>query len=151
MPSVKLSRALRKESALRGHVRDGAGAIARRHRPLIAADQIARIGDSLDLDAGTKAGREQEHRWDYLLSLPDAKMLVAVEPHSASSDREVRVVVEKKKAATTLLREELRPEFKVASWHWVSTRGGFSRSEPAVRALNQNGIKFHDRRIRSLD
>jgi len=150
MTRKSLARALKEKSVLHGQIRIGMGAIARQHHPLIAEDQRVRIGDSIDLDAATKAGREQEYRWDYLASIPDADKLVGIEPHTAS-DKEIRVVVQKKNAAVALLREELRPGFKVSSWHWVTTKVGFSRMEPAIRALNQNGIKFHGRLIRSLD
>lgn len=150
MPALKLARVLRRESALREHVRDAAGAIARPHRPMIAREQMMRIGDSLDLDEATKAGREQEHRWDYLVSLPDRSKLVAIEPHPAS-DGEVEGVIRKKKNATALLREELTPGVRVEHWHWVSSRDGFSRNGPARRTLDQNGIKFHSKLIRRLD
>lgn len=150
MPPFKLTRALKKESALHGHVHIGAGAIARKHHQLIARDQIDRIGDSLDLDAATKLGREQEHRWDYLVSLPDSGKLVAIEPHTAA-DKEVRVIVQKKNNATRVLRDELRDGVRVTSWHWVSGKVNFSRTGPDRRILDQNGIKFHGRLIRSLD
>jgi len=150
MPPTRLTSALKRGSELLAHVQDGAGAIARKHHQLIARDQIRRIGDSLDLDAATRAGREQEHRWDYLVSLPDADKLVAIEPHTAS-DKEIRVVLEKKNNATRVLREELRDGVSVASWHWVTTKVAFSRMEPARRVLDQNGIKFHGKLIRSLE
>jgi hypothetical protein len=150
MPPIKLARALKEESVLRTQIRTGMGAISRQHHSLIAEDQRVRIGDSIDLDAATRTGREQEHRWDYLVSLPDANKLVAIEPHTAS-DKEIRVLVQKKNNAAALLREELRPGFKVAGWHWVTNKVGFSRMEPALRALAQNGIKFHGRLIRDLD
>lgn len=150
MPPMKLTRALKKGSALHGHVQNGMDAIARKHHSLIADDQRVRIGDSIDLDTATRLGREQEHRWDYLVSVPDADRLVGIEPHTAS-DKEIRVMVQKKNNAVALLRQELRPGLGVVSWHWVTDKVRFSRMEPAMRALSQSGIKFHGRLIRNLD
>lgn len=150
MPRMKLSRALKKESVLQGGIHNGAGAIARKHHAMIAEDQRARIQDSLDLDAATKAGREQEHRWDYLVSISSPEKLVGIEPHTAA-DKEISVMVKKKANAIALLREELRPGIRVASWHWVTTNVAFSKTEGSRRALDQSGIKFHGRIIRNLD
>jgi hypothetical protein len=147
---MKLSRALKKDSALQAGVRKHTGAIERKHHGMIAEDQRARIQDSLDLDAATQSGREQEHRWDYLVSISSPDKLVGIEPHTAA-DKEIGVMVKKRSNAIALLREEFRPGFSVASWHWVAGSVAFSKTERIRRALDQSGIKFHGRVIRNLD
>lgn len=150
MPRMKLSRALKKESVLQSGIQRGAGAIARKHQAMIAEDQRTRIQDSIDLDEATRLGREQENRWDYIVSIADPDKLVGIEPHTAA-DKEISVMVKKRANAIALLREELRPGINVASWHWVTSNVAFSKTEGIRRALDQSGIKFHGRMIRSLD
>lgn len=144
-----LAKALRPESPLRARVQPGLSAVKTADRSLIAASERARIGDSLDLDEATAAEFPQGHRWDYILSVPDLRKLIALEPHTAS-DGEVKVVIKKKQQALAYLRDHLHATVSVAEWHWV-TRGtvGFSRMDKAVRALNQNGISFSGRSLKS--
>ncbi len=126
-------------------------AIQRADVQLIADSQRARIGDSLDLDAASHNEHPNDHRWDYLLSVPDAGRLVGVEPHTAS-DHEIAVVIAKKNAALDYLTDHLRRGQRVDAWFWV-TRGqvGFGKMDRARRRLDQAGIAFAGRQLRSLD
>lgn len=142
--------ALQKASSLRGHVRPGAQAMQSSDLSLIRLAERSRIGDSLDLDAATAAAAPQDHRWDYILSVPSADKLVGVEPHGATNS-EISVVIQKKENALAVLRNHLKPAHNVAEWHWVTHgRVGFSPMERATRALAQAGIQFHGRELRKL-
>jgi hypothetical protein len=147
---LTLKTALEGTSALQQHVQPGMGAMKPVDRALIALGERPRIGDSLDLDTATAATSPQAHRWDYILSVPDANKLVGVEPHSATN-AEIKVVVRKKQNAVDVLRQHLKPGRSVVEWHWV-THGsvGFSPMERATRALSQAGIRFHGRGIKKL-
>ena len=138
-------------SSLRGGVRKGLGALPGRDRTLIASTERPRVGDSLDLDEATRVQFPQANRWDYLLSVPAASQIVAVEPHPAR-DSEISVVIAKKRHAVVYLRDHLPATHRVAKWFWVS-RGtvGFGKMERARRQLDQNGISYEGRVLRSLD
>ncbi len=118
---------------------------------LIADSQHTRVGDSLDLDAASRDEHPNDHRWDYLLSVPDAGRIVGVEPHTAR-DQEIRVVIAKRQAAVAYLANHLRSGQRVDAWFWV-TRGkvGFGVMERARRRLDEAGIAFAGRRLESLD
>lgn len=147
---LTLSEALVPESTLHDQIVDGIGAIKKADRALIEPSLRKLFGDSIDLDAATAAEFAQAHRWDYLLSMPSKDKLIGLEPHSAS-DGEVKVVIRKKQNAQDFLRNHLKTKTQVAEWYWV-TRGrvAFSRMDPAVRALNQHGIRFAGRSLRGI-
>ncbi len=144
-----LAVALVDQSTLASFVRPGCEAIESRHRGMIEDSERERIADSLDLDSATRAEFPNENRWDYLVSVADAKVLVAVEPHTAR-DSEIEVVIRKKSHAVRYLSRHIRQGHRVGRWIWVSSRSRFSRMEKARRRLDQAGIKFAGRLIRSL-
>jgi hypothetical protein len=120
------------------------------HAGLIAEAERRRVGDSLDLDEATKYEFPEANRWDYILSVPVYRHIVGVEPHPAN-DSEIDVVIAKKHHAVNYLRAHLTPGHRVAKWFWVtsgSTR--FGRMERARRRLDQHGIAFAGRTLRSL-
>lgn len=137
-------------SALLAHVRVGIGAMERRDLELIEEAERRRVGDSCNLDEALRTRQPNEHRWDYLLSVPEAGQLVGLEPHSAG-DSEVQVVIQKCKNARAALQQELKPGLRISRWYWV-TRGrvSFSRMDRATRQLSQNGIEFVGRRLAAL-
>lgn len=143
MPPLYIRDALLPNSPLQGLLAQGLGALLNIDRPLIAQAQRDRVGDSLDLDAASRAEHPSDHRWDYILSVPDAMKLVGVEPHRAR-DSEISVVISKKRNAEVYLRTHLAPRYQVSRWFWVShSNDGFSRMERAHRQLAQNGISYH--------
>lgn len=142
--------ALNANGPLRGLVRDGMGAFADVDIKLIAEDQRPRIGDSLDLDAASKNEQPEANRWDYIVSIRDLKEFIGIEPHSAK-DSEISVVIAKKKQATEYLRNHLQDGYRITRWFWVSHGTvGFSKMDRARRRLDQNGIAFAGRMLRSL-
>ena len=145
-----LSTALVTTSPLRALVRVHLGAMAPVDRQLIGVTERPKVGDSIDFDAATRPQFPQHNRWDYLLSVPTASRLIGLEPHSAK-DSEIRVVIAKRQHAVTYLQQHLPPKNRVTKWLWV-TRGsvGFTSTERARRILNQNGIAFAGRKVRSL-
>ncbi len=146
---LTLAKALLPASSLRARVETGLGAIEAGDRALIAGPERPRVGDSLNLDEAMREERPDEHRWDYLLSVPAASRLVGLEPHT-SRDAEIRVVIAKKKNAVAYLRDHLPPKHRVSEWVWVTHgRVGFASTGKARRRLDQNGIRF-TRVLRSL-
>ncbi len=148
---VLLSNALVPESRLKDHVRTGLSALKTRDVNLIAETERPKVGDSIDLDSATRDESPSDNRWDYLLSVPTVSHIVGLEPHSAR-DSEVSVVIAKKKHAMTYLRDHLPPKHAVTRWIWV-THGKvrFTKMERARRQLDQNGIAFEGRLLKSLD
>lgn len=147
---VLLASVLVPKSPLRQHVRPGTGALKRTDVTLIAEPERARIGDSVDLDEATRVESPQENRWDYIVSVPDSEALIAIEPHGAK-ESEVSVVIAKKRHAMSYLATQLPPKHRVKRWLWVSHgKVGFSRLDRARRQLNQHGIEFVGRAVRSL-
>jgi len=145
-----LRAALNDGSSLREHVKDGMSAFARVDLGLVAESERSRIGDSLNLDTATRAEFPEANRWDYILSLPEVPEIVGIEPHSAK-DSEITVVIAKKKHAIEYLRNHLRGGYRIARWFWVSPGTvGFSRMDRARRRLDQNGIQFVGRMLRTL-
>jgi hypothetical protein len=145
-----LNSALNETSRLLDLVHEGLAAFARVDVKLIAEDQRIRIGDSLDLDAATKQEHPQANRWDYIVSIPDLKEFIGIEPHSAK-DSEISIVIAKKKHATEYLRSHLRNGCRITRWFWVSHGTvSFSKTDKARRRLDQNGIAFAGRTLRTL-
>ena len=146
-----LSTALQAGSALRDQVADGLGAFATKDVQLIAESERTKVGDSLDLDEACRNEHPEANRWDYLVSVPASTRIVGLEPHTAK-DSEISVVIAKKKQAVTYLRNHLPPKHRVANWIWV-THGkvGFTGTERARRRLDQEGIVFAGRVLRSFD
>ncbi len=145
-----LSTALVTTSALRLLVQQGLGALVAADRGLIAVGERPKVGDSIDFDSATRPEFPQSHRWDYLMSVPAAAQIVGLEPHTAK-DSEINVVIAKKQNAQAYLRGHLHAKHRVAKWIWV-THGtvGFSKMERARRLLDQSGIAFEGRLLRSL-
>jgi hypothetical protein len=145
-----LKEALTGQSRLRDLVHAGIGAFSTVDFKLIAQDQRPRIGDSLDLDAASKDEHPEANRWDYIVSIPDLEELAGIEPHSAK-DSEISVVVSKKKHAIEYLRDHLQDGYRITRWYWVCHGTvSFSKMDRARRRLDQNGIQFVGRLLRSL-
>lgn len=146
---MSLNNAFVPKSTLRPHVQKECQAIAAKHRGLLTNGLRQTVQDSLDLDAATSAQYPRAHRWDYVLGLRGNK-LVGVEPHSARDD-EVSTVIAKKQQASQVLRAHLQPGWHVSAWIWVSSgRVRFSKMDPAIRRLDQNGIRFEAAIIRTF-
>ena len=148
---IHLRAALNENSRLRDLVQSGMAAFANVHFKLIAEDQRSRIGDSLDLDAASKLEDPESNRWDYIVSIPDLAEFVGIEPHSAK-DSEISVVIAKKKHATQYLRSHLQNGCRITRWFWVSHGTvSFSKMDRARRRLDQNGIAFVGRVLRTFE
>jgi hypothetical protein len=145
-----LAGALRASSTLLPLVQPGLSAMLPVDRTLVAIDIRTAFGDGVDLDGATAAAFPNDHRWDYILSVPEAEKLIGVEPHSAG-DGEVRVVINKKKNAMVVLREHLRTSVRVSEWHWITHgRVRFSDMSKTAKMLSQNGIAFRGRQLKSV-
>ena len=147
---VSIATALMERSEFRGAVRPNTGALRRQDISLIAEQERPKVGDSLDLDEATRRAYPNDNRWDYLLSVPASARIVGMEPHTAK-DAEIAVVIKKKATAVAVLRSHLRPRAAIDDWLWVASGPvGFSRMERARRRLDQSGITFVGRLLRSL-
>jgi hypothetical protein len=149
--SFLLKDAFSSKSYLLRSVKKGMKAFLSSDVKLVAEAERSRIGDSLDLDTATRDEFPEENRWDYLTSLPDRSGIVGIEPHHAR-DSEISVVIAKKQQATACLQSHLRDGYRVRKWFWVSSsKVGFSRMDRTRRLLDQNGIKFVGKVIRTFD
>ncbi len=147
--STPIRNALRKESALLPLVVDGLGAVKDSHRAYFDNAIRQDFSDSLDLDAATLVGHEQENRWDYLLGHTSSNKVIGVEPHSAKQD-EITTVIKKRTAARQHLNGHLRGGKKVEKWLWVASgKVQFANTEKAVFVLSQNGIEFVGKTVTS--
>lgn len=116
--------------------------MAKSDRKLIHVNIRPEIGDGINLDEATRVAFPNQHRWDYILSVPHRKLLIGVEPHSAN-DGELSVVIKKRINAVGFLAGQLKPGERVARWYWVTNgKVDFSNTEKTRRALDQNGIRF---------
>lgn len=133
---------LRTESTLLGNVQDGLSAVEGAHRSCFDSAIRPAFADSLDIDEGFRAGREQENRWDYLLGHGPSRTVVGVEPHSAKDDQ-ISAVIRKRTAALKQLRDHLRDGARIGKWLWVASgEVRFANTEKARVQLDQNGIEF---------
>lgn len=147
---VMLTSVLLQTSFLLTYVKAGLRAVHRTDRALFSDHAGRSVGDSLDLDEAARSVDPEENRWDYLLSVPSAGKIVALEPHSAKTS-EVKVVIRKKQWALMFLRGHLPEGTTVSRWLWVSHgRASFSPIEKVRRRLNQAGIEFSGRNVRAL-
>ncbi|MCU4160053.1 hypothetical protein AiwAL_08020 [Acidiphilium sp. AL] len=141
--------ALKTDSTLLNIVKDGLGAVVVSHRSYFDEGVRSLFGDSLDIDAALKEGKEQENRWDYLLGHTQSNKIIGVEPHSAENS-EITTVIKKRKAALSQLQEHLRAGVLVSKWLWVASgRVQFAPMEKATLRLAQNGIEFVGRKIKN--
>ncbi|MFH2011036.1 MAG: hypothetical protein ABI333_30835 [bacterium] len=141
--------ALKKSSALQKEVQDGIGAVERSHRNCLAVEIRASFGDSLDLDKALVKGHEQENRWDYLLGHTQSGEVIGLEPHTARQDQ-IRTVIRKKNATMQQLACHLKSGVRITAWLWVASgRVQFAATEKARRRLDQQGIRFVDRKVQS--
>lgn len=144
-------RALKSASRLQALIRDGLEAIEKRDKKLIDTSLRGAFSDSLGLDEALREGNEQSHRWDYLLGIEELDVVVGLEPHGAK-DREISVLIAKKRAALEQLRGHLNAGYRIAAWYWVqSSGGGFLDTERARRQADQEGITFVGRSLRTKD
>jgi hypothetical protein len=149
--NTPIREALRRESALQSSVKDGLNAVKTSHRLYFDESVRASFADSLDSDESLRDGREQEHRWDYLLGHTPTKKVIGVEPHSAENS-EVSVVISKLEAARRQLRDHLRDGVVISKWIWVASgQVQFAPMERATFRLTQAGIKFVGRKILPRD
>ncbi len=149
--SSPLRAALRPDTSLVGHVRDGLGALRSGDHACIDSSLRQRFSDSLDLDDALRAGHEQENRWDYLLGYAPSAVVVGLEAHSAKTD-EVSTVIAKRAAAMRQLRSHLKPGARVWAWFWVASgRVQIAPLEKARLRLAQSGIAFVGRSLRRRD
>jgi hypothetical protein len=145
-----LDNSLIQGSALRPHIKAGLGAVLGVDRPLIPPVQSQRVSDSIDLDGAMRPTLPNANRWDYLLGILDTGAIVALEPHSAT-DHEVKVLIAKKREAIIFLALHLNPGSSVARWIWITHgRVGFNRMDRAIRQLDQAGIDFQGKRLKSF-
>ncbi|NKE44360.1 hypothetical protein HB662_06195 [Roseomonas frigidaquae] len=146
-PSTPVKLALQPNSPLLSQVKDGLGAIQSTHRRHIDQELREHFVDSIDTDRALQKGREQEHRWDYLIGHGPTKKVFGLEPHSAENS-EISTVISKLAAARIQLREHLRDGVNVAEWFWVASgEVQFAPLEKATLRLNQSGIKFVGRKV----
>ena len=146
-----LTGALSPGSRLVPLVQLGLGAFQNAHKSLITLSERPRIGDSLDIDEAFREEAPNSNRWDYIFSVSDRGILLALEPHHAN-DSEISVVIAKKRRASSALLLHLEPRHRVHEWLWVSSgRTAFSRMEIASRRLAQAGIRYVGNSLRSLD
>lgn len=146
-PPTPVRKSLRPESPLLKEVSDGLGALAAGHRACVHPEIRNEFRDSIDLDTALRAGRESEHRWDYLIGHGPSSRVVAVEPHSAKDD-ELQTVIRKKEAARAQLAAHFRPGASVAVWIWVASgRVKFADTEKTRRILDQHGIRFASKEL----
>lgn len=139
------------KSPLAAGVRDGLGALKQADKRLVDEEIRPSFVDSIDIDEGLRAGREQENRWDYLLGHDETLTVVALEPHSAYTN-EVSTVVAKKRAARQQLRDHLKPGSKIAAWFWVASgKVDFVPHDKVIRRLDQEGITFVGGMLRAKD
>lgn len=140
--STPIRNALVEDSVLLPKVVEGLGALVAAHRDCFDNAIRNTFGDSLDLDAALKLGREQENRWDYLLGHTSSREIVAVEPHSAKQDQ-ITTVINKRAAARAQLEGHLKEGVHIAKWLWVASgKVHFARTERVQRQLDQHGIEF---------
>ncbi len=139
---------LKKTSALQDEVHDGMGAIEKSHRVYFAEEIRNSFDDSLDIDKAFLEGHEEENRWDYLLGHAQSDTVIGIEPHSAKQDQ-ISKVIKKKAAAKRQLAQHLKPGAKITSWLWVASgkKVHFANTEKARLRLDQQGIRFVDRKV----
>jgi hypothetical protein len=129
-------------SSLQADIQDDMGAVIAAHRCHFEERIRSTFADSLDLDAATLHGHEQENRWDYLLGHAPSGEVIGVEPHSAKQD-EISTVIAKRAAALVRLRSHLGNGKRVSKWLWVASgKVHFADTEKAKLRLDQNGIEF---------
>ena len=156
-------KALRADSPLHENVANGLGAVMSAHRDHFDTSVRPEFTDSLDIDEAFKFGREQEHRWDYLVGHAPSGRIVGVEPHSAENSEITTVVMKVRAARATpgsFARRRIRGEMAMgcfgkgairtdgegevyigAKWYPVAPM------EKARFTLAQNGIQFVGRRV----
>ena len=142
-----IRRALKLGSELLPLVADGIQAVNREHLNYIDSRVRSDFSDSLEIDENLRTGREQEHRWDYLLGSRIDGSIVALEPHSAKTDQ-VSTVIKKREMAIQQLAVHLKTNVSVSKWLWVASGNvHFANTEKVRRALDQNGIEFVGTRL----
>jgi hypothetical protein len=124
-------------------------AIKNTHRSHFHEGIRSSFADSLDIDEAFRQGREQEHRWDYLLGHQESRQVIGVEPHSAHTG-EISTIISKLEAARRQLRDHLRDGVRVSKWLWVASGTVQLHPPEAARLrLGQSGIEFAGRQITS--
>lgn len=149
--STPIRKGLKPDSPLQADVKNALGAVKSVDKDLVSVGTRKDFGDSLDLDGSLRATHPQAPRWDYLLGHTPSGTLVGVEPHPATN-AEIEVVIQKRVAARTQLRGQLKPEVNVARWLWVASgKSDFLPHEKKVLYLAENGIAFVGRQVNAKD
>lgn len=134
------------------HVADGTSALKAKDRNTTLEEEVkGDFADSIDLDAALVDSYPQEHRWDYLLGHSESARVIGLEPHSAKN-REISVVIDKRRFALEQLKTRLRDGRRVHAWYWVASgKVDFVPLEKASLRLQQAGIAFVGRKLKRKD
>lgn len=132
-------------STLQSHVQRGLQAVESKDHRYFEATSRKNAVDSLDLDDALRTEHPTTNRWDYIVS--SATQLMGVEPHSAKN-REVSVVVRKKRWAVQVLQAHLRTGTVIDPWYWVGRDRFHNKNTKVERQLKQAGITFRDKPLR---
>ena len=129
-------------SDLRERIERGLGAMTQADREHIDDPLRPSFRASLALDRETTLTRGKDKGWDYVLGHGPAGALVAFEVHPAVGS-EVDAVIEKKRAAASLLRSHLRSGVVIDRWLWAASgRSRFVPFEKYRTRLDRAGIHF---------
>lgn len=143
--------AVKSTSPLQSGVRDGLDAMIKTDKQRIHESVRAEFADSLDLDAALAPAYPNDPRWDYLLGHGASGLVVALEPHSATTS-EISVVKAKRRHAWDQVREHLHSGARIAAWFWVASgKVDFIAQEKATLQLDQAGVTFVGRRLLARD
>lgn len=127
--------------------RGGLGAVMRDHVAQI--DNATKVVCSINLDECRRTAEPEATRWDYVLVIGKGSGAgIGLEVHHAVST-EVPRLIEKKKWAANLLRNECKT-LVVKRWSWIVPNGQqpfFTRNDPSARSLAQAGIEFPTPRL----
>jgi len=141
--------------------RPGIQAIKAIHRGRLAENKPAKFTGSVDLDQHFKTCEPNSRRWDYGVGFKRGNVHFAlwIEPHSASSKREVDVMLEKLtwlKAKLqspgyedlAALTEAARKKFDYP-YRWMNTgKGSYRNGGKEHKRLAQKGMKLPESHIR---
>ena len=146
----ELQKALVQSPRLVAKVCVGKQALKGEHRGLLVEEKPkqARVTDSIDLDAYHHGTAPQGCRWDYLVGIGGTQaFVIAVEVHPARVNQ-VPVMIEKKKAAERLLKQECGRSPVSGLWHWLASGSvDMSSAGNAKHQLSEAGIAFPKSRL----
>lgn len=133
-------------SDLEGHVRPGKQGIKAIDRKRFE-EKDGKFRASLDFDDAKKKSEPTAPRWDYVVSIEQARAerVEAAEVHPALA-REIDVLIKKKAWSAPVLA---KAGAKVLAWHWIATDSGigFRRGGAEEKRLAAAGIVFPKRKL----